>query len=308
MQAARRLTRVGLLDGDTQIVGGDRRFQSNRSTAPVEDEIRLKLEAALAEYYETIPPNKRRSQLTYRVKDVAQRRGLGVGSAGLPMYSLLLEGETQALENDLILSVKEAQPAAPSLYVDDDRVKQYFQDDGHRTAVSQRALQSHADPLLGHTTLNGRGMLVAEVSPYTADLDWAEINDLDDLLQVASYLGRCVAKIHCCSDHDSDHRLVPYSTDLAISKVLEGQEAEFVDYMVNFGEIYGAIVRRDHRLFIDAFRNRMFAGIYLNLDADSPWRYAIRRIDQNLERLRAKDSGRVGEMACSTAAARSLSG
>lgn len=31
--------------------------------------------------------------------------------------------------------------------------------------------------------------------------------------------------------------------------------------MVEFGEGYGAIVRKDHDLFIDAFRNRQFPGL-----------------------------------------------
>lgn len=261
LQDARLLTRVGLLNRETEIVEGDRRFQNNKYISRVDDATRLKLEASLKDYYETIPASKRRPGLTYKVKDVAQRRGLGVGSAGLPVYSILLEGETQALENDLLISVKEAQAAAPSLHVQDEQIKQYFFHDGHRTAVSQRALQSHADPLLGYTTLEGRGMLVAEVSPYTADLDWDEINDLDDMLEVAEALGQCVAKIHCCSDNDSDQTLVPYSTEAAISQVLDGREAEFIDYIVDFGEHYGSIVRHDHSLFVDAFRNHLFPAL-----------------------------------------------
>ena len=261
LQEARLLTRVGLLDRETVIVDGDRRFQSNKNTLRVDEATRMKLESTLTEYYETIPLKKRHPEITYRLKDVARRRGLGVGSAGLPMHSLLLEGRTQALENDIILSMKEAQVAAPSLYIPDENIKQYFQNDGHRSAISQRALQTHADPLLGYTTLDGHGVLVSEVSPYTADLDWNEINDLEDMLQVVEYLGRCVAKIHCTSDDSSDQTLVPYSIEAAIHGVLDGREADFVVYMTEFGEKYGSIVRNDHLLFVDAFRNHLFAGL-----------------------------------------------
>ncbi|MDM4778000.1 DUF2252 family protein, partial [Micromonospora sp. b486] len=38
-------------------------------------------------------------------------------------------------------------------------------------------MQAHADPWLGFTELNGVGQLVAEVSPYAADLDWADVNE-----------------------------------------------------------------------------------------------------------------------------------
>ena len=261
LKDARTLTRVDLLNRETEIIDGDRRFKNNKSISPVDDVLRLKLSAALKEYYNTIPMKERFSDLTYDIKDIAQRKGLGVGSAGLPVYSILLEGETQALENDIILSVKEAQSSAPGCYIKDEVIRSYFLHDGHRTAVSQRALQSHADPFLGHTTLDGKGMFVAEVSPYTADLDWDGINDFDDLLEVAESLGRCVAKIHCCSDDDSDQTLITYSIEHEINLVLDGREAEFIEYIVTFGESYGAIVRHDHNLFVDAFRNHLFPGI-----------------------------------------------
>ena len=259
---ARLLTRIDLLNVETEIVNGDRQFKNNKQISRIVDaETRTKLETALKNYYETVPVKGRHSPLSYHVKDIAQRKGLGVGSAGLPVYSILLEGETQALENDIILSVKEAQKAAPSCYIDDENISSYFLHDGQRTMISQRALQSHSDPWLGYTLLEGKGMFVAEVSPYTSDLDWDEINDLDDLLQVAELLGRSVAKIHCCSDDDSDHTLVPYSIEQAINQVLDGREADFVASIVDFGEHYGAIVRHDHSLFVDAFRNRLFSGI-----------------------------------------------
>jgi hypothetical protein len=74
-------------------------------------------------------------------------------------------------------------------------------------------------------------------------------------------MGRAVAKIHCVSDEDSDSTLVPFSTDRAIHEVLSGREEEFVQTMTAFGEGYGDIIRDDHRLFIDAFRNHRFSGL-----------------------------------------------
>ena len=70
--------------------------------------------------------------------------------------------------------------------------------------VSQRALQVHTDPLLGYTSLDGVGYVVAEVSPYEFDLDWGEINEPDEMASVVQNLGRATAKVHCASDEDSD--------------------------------------------------------------------------------------------------------
>ncbi|MEQ1744818.1 MAG: DUF2252 domain-containing protein [Saprospiraceae bacterium] len=261
LRDARAKTRHELLEMETEIRDGDRRFKSNKVILPVDDVTRKKVEAALADYFTTIPQRKRRSAVNYQVKDIANRKGLGIGSAGLTIYSILLEGETQALENDLIISMKIARPAAPANYVNDPEAATYFKHEGQRTTISQRALQSAADPFLGYTTFEGQGMFVTEISPYTADLDWDEINDMDDILQTVGYLGQCVAKIHCCSDDDSDQNLITYSIEQAINNVLDGRESEFVNYMVDFGESYATVVRDDHRLFIDAFRNHLFDGI-----------------------------------------------
>ena len=261
LRKGKQLTRFGLLDYETDIVDGDRCFKKNKNFIQLTDAEKMNIKAALMEYFQTIPKRKKRTQLTYSIKDIARRKGLGIGSAGLLIISTLLEGETEALENDILISMKVALPSAAAKYVNDPKVASYFKHEGHRTATSQRALQINSDPFLGYTSLNGVGMFVTEISPYTADLNWADINDLDDILQVVESLGRCVAKIHCVSDEDSDQTLIDYSTEEAIYGVIDGHEADFVEYIVNFSENYAECVRNDYRLFIDAFRNRHIPGI-----------------------------------------------
>ncbi len=219
------------------------------------------MEKAFQQYLETIPPKKRMSGLNYRIKDVAMSHGFGIGSAGVQVFTILLEGPTQALENDIIISMKQARTAAPSRVITDKKIRDYFEHNGHRTVISQRALQAHADPWLGYTTFDGDGQLVAEVSPYEGELDWDDINSMDETLEVLGYLGQAMAKIHCIADVDSDQTLVPFSTDKAIQNVLAGREKAFVKSIVDFGEQYGATARDDHRLFVDAFRNHRFPGL-----------------------------------------------
>ena len=126
---------------------------------------------AYEEYLDTIPEAKRQHSVSYAVKDIVGRSGFGIGCAGLRAYNLLVEGRTQALENDVVLSMKQAQRAAPTGRRDE-RIRAYFEHEGHRTAVSQRALQAHADPWVGWCELDGEGQLIKELSPYEADLDW----------------------------------------------------------------------------------------------------------------------------------------
>ncbi len=261
LQQTRLSTRVSLLDRLTTIENYDRRITLTKHTQAVDKKTRSNVEKAFQQYLETIPPKKRMSGLSYTIKDVAMSRGFGIGSAGVRVFTLLLEGPTQALENDIILSMKQARTAAPSRVITDKNIHQYFKHNGHRTVVSQRALQAHADPWLGYTMLDGEGQLVAEVSPYEGELEWDDINKMDDILELLRYLGQATAKVHCTADVDSDQTLVPFSTDQAIQKVLAGREEAFVKAMVDFGEQYGAAARDDHRLFVDAFRNHLFPGL-----------------------------------------------
>ena len=162
------------------------------------------------------------------MRDIVGKSGFGIGSAGLPAYNVLVEGYSQSLDNDVVLSMKQANVPAVSRFVDTASVDGYFDHEGHRTVVSQRALQVHTDPLLGYTSLDGVGYVVAEVSPYEFDLDWGEINEPDDMAAVVQDLGRATAKVHCASDEDSDQDLVDFQTEEAIAAVVEGRRREFV--------------------------------------------------------------------------------
>jgi uncharacterized protein (DUF2252 family) len=259
--AARMETRVDLLGRATTVEGAERHFGAGAGVRRLEDDERAEVEEAFAAYLDTIPDVKRQHSVSYAVKDVVGRAGFGIGSAGLPAYSLLVEGRTQALENDVILSMKQGNVPAPSRVVDDEAIREYFSHQGHRTAVSQRALQAHADPWLGWCELRGVGQVVAEVSPYDEDIDWGQVSDLDEILPLLRYLGEATAKVHCVSDAGSDQELVDFQTEEAIMKVVDGRESEFADDLVDFGRSYGEQARDDHRLFVDAFRNGRIPGV-----------------------------------------------
>jgi uncharacterized protein (DUF2252 family) len=258
---ARMETRIAMLEATTTVEGAERRFASGPGVRRLDDAERAEVEKGFAAYLETIPEIKRQHSVSYAIKDVIGRSGFGIGSAGLPAYSLLVEGRTQALENDVVLSMKQGNTAAPSRVLDDDRIRSYFHHQGHRTAVSQRALQAHADPWLGWCELRGVGQVVKEVSPYEADIDWDQIADLDDVMTLLRYLGDATAKVHCVSDAGSEQTLVEFQTEDAIMAVVEGREDEFVADLVRFGREYGELARDDHRLFVDAFRNGRIPGV-----------------------------------------------
>jgi uncharacterized protein (DUF2252 family) len=259
LRTARLSTRVALLDSVTEIVDHERRFKRDGVTRELTKAEQGKLVTAFDQYLTTIPDSKRQqAEVFYDIKDIVGRTGFGIGSAGLPAYNVLIEGFNQALENDIILTLKQGNVAAPSRVVDDKEVREYFEHDGHRTVLSQRALQVRTDPFLGHTTIDGVGFVVSELSPYTADLDWSDITEPEEMAPVLALLGQATAKIHCTSDEDSDEKLVQFQTEEAIVNVIGDDASDFLEELVDFGVRYAVRARKDHALFVDAFRGGAF--------------------------------------------------
>jgi len=247
---------VDLLDANTVEVDGVRRIADHPSVRRLDDDERGRVEAAFAAYLETIPQARRDDRTVHHdLRDVAGKSGFGIASAGLPAYSLLVEGYSQALDDDVLLSMKQAGVPAMSRFVDTGTVEGYFDHEGHRTVVSQRALQAHTDPMLGHTEMDGVGYVVAEVPPYEVDLDWSRLTEPDDVRAVVEQLGRATAKIHCASDEDSEHDLVDFQVEDAIAESVGDRRDGLVAWVGEFGDGYARRVRRDHQLFVDAFRD-----------------------------------------------------
>ncbi|MCX4833111.1 DUF2252 domain-containing protein [Streptomyces sp. NBC_00006] len=261
LRDARSLTRFGLLESMTEIREFERRFAEGGGSIELDAATRYKVLAAFDGYLETLPEASLSRPDSYRVKDVVGRRGIGIGSAGLPSYNILLEGNSDALENDVVIYMKQAQTPAVSRHITDPAVREYFQHEGHRTVISQRALQAHADPWLGWTELDGAGQLVAEISPYAVDLDWGDIDEYEEIAAVVADLGRATATMHAAADDQSGESLVPFSTERAIDAAIAADEEGFAPLLVDFAHSYGARARADHQIFVDLFRNGRIPGL-----------------------------------------------
>jgi uncharacterized protein (DUF2252 family) len=262
LQQARLNTRVDLLATQTTIADYERRFTLGETVYEVDDATKATVTAAFERYLGTLPgPTAAGRPFATTIKDIVLRKGVGIGSAGLPSYNLLLEGHTQALENDVVIYMKQAQVPAVARFIDDERVRGYFRHQGHRTAESQRALQASADAWLGFTELDGVGQLVAEMSPYAADLDWSDVHEQEDMAGVVADLGRAVARMHSVADDESSHDLVDFSTEEAIVAEIDSDEAGFVEHLVDFAHAYGDQAREDHQEFVDLFRNGRLPGL-----------------------------------------------
>jgi uncharacterized protein (DUF2252 family) len=93
------------------------------------------------------------------------------------------------------------------------------------------------------------------------DLDWDDLTEPEEIGPVLAQLGRATAKLHCVGDADSDHTLVPFQTEEAITTMIGGRRAEFIADVVDFAHGYAQRTREDHRLFVNAFRAGQIPGI-----------------------------------------------
>ncbi|WP_298801326.1 DUF2252 family protein [uncultured Pseudokineococcus sp.] len=260
LQSAKLASRHRFLDARTTVEDHRRRFTERSGVRLLDDEERERVVEAFGAYRETLREGLRGHRPTLEVLDVVGRSGFGIGSAGLPAYTVLVEGRSQAVDDDLLLSVKQGDVACPSRVVEDERVARAFEHHCHRTALSQRALQTDAAPLVGWTRLPGtgdrvHGFVVTEVSPHEADLDWDDVDEPDEMRGLVDALGRATAKIHCAGGGDPAGELVGVVVEDEVSRVVDGRVDALVDHLVDWAHACSARTRADHRLFVDAFRS-----------------------------------------------------
>jgi uncharacterized protein (DUF2252 family) len=266
LRQAKLSTRVALLDSATVVDDYRRRFAGHAGVRRLDDTEVQQVTDAFRRYLDTVPDRKKEGVVMFDVLDVVGRQGFGIGSAGLPAYNVLIEGFSQALDNDVVLTLKQGNVAAPSRVVRDPEIADYFLHHGHRTVLSQRALQAHADRFLGWTDLPGkegapRGYVVSEYSPYEVDLDWATVDEPDQLADLVTQLGHATAKIHCVADDYSEHDLVDVSVEEVVTACVGDGAGDLVDDLTEFAHAYAEQARGDHQLFVDAFRGGAFAEV-----------------------------------------------
>ncbi|CAF1255952.1 unnamed protein product [Rotaria sordida] len=270
LKESRLGSREAHLDTMTVVENFERKFIRSKNAKDVDEQLRYQILQAFQDYLKTIPESKKEKPWSYRVKDIVARTSSGIGSAGRTSYSILVQGKTEALESDIILFMKPATQSAVSSVIQDQNLQYYFRHDGLRTVLCAYAMHAVTSKWLGYATLNNQiPLVVDEVTTHSKNLEWNNINDFEDICVTVEYLGKAMAKIHCISDIDSIEKekhaghhtdllplhIIPRHTERTIRKAIGGNDEGFIRDMISFAMTYGNRVRRDHRLFFEAFRN-----------------------------------------------------
>ncbi|MCE9604924.1 MAG: DUF2252 domain-containing protein [Planctomycetia bacterium] len=209
----------------------------------LDDSTRQQVIASLVDYGETLAPEYRIMLQRYSVADVCHRV-VGVGSVGLRAYLVLLFGNGDT--DPLFLQVKQA--VAPALAPYLPPVAYRIEHEGRRVVASQRGLQSLGDPLLGHTTIEGRHYFVRQMKNFKASMptEWLTGEPFEFWGWVCGVL---LARAHARSG------------DIAKIAGYIGKSDIFATALTDFAEAYGDQTERDHAALVEAVQTGRVAAI-----------------------------------------------
>ncbi|CAF2785233.1 unnamed protein product [Rotaria sp. Silwood2] len=194
----------------TVIENYERKFKHTKDTN-VDDQLYKDITQAFnTKYRDSIPQPKQNMggpsgrSISYKIKDIVKILSSGIGSAGTESYGILLEGPTEALDNDVVLFMKQALPSAVSYVIKHPELEKYFEHHGLRAVLCSYAMQASTPQWLGYTTLREMPYLVDEVSAHSKGLSWSNINNLTDVLEVVAYLGKVTGERESACSNYSD--------------------------------------------------------------------------------------------------------
>jgi uncharacterized protein (DUF2252 family) len=185
----------------------------------------------LAKYRLTLQEDRRTLFDRFTVVDVV-RQVVGVGSVGMQVYLVLLEGRTGA--DPLFLQVKQA---GPSVYEEYTRLSAH-DNHGARVINGKRLVQSATDIFVGWTSLHGKDYYVRQFR----DMKIIPSTELiaPRLLEFATACGETLARAHARSGD-------PVAIDSYI-----GKGPKFAAELGRFARLYADQNERDHTQLVRA--------------------------------------------------------
>ena len=185
----------------------------------------------LAGYRLTLQEDRRNLFDRFTVVDIV-RQVVGVGSVGMRVYLVLLEGRSAA--DPLFLQVKQA---GPSVYEAASRPG-HSSNQGARVISGKRMVQSATDIFVGWSSLHGRDYYVRQFR----DMKITPTTELiaPRLVEFATACGETLAKAHART-----------GDPLAIAAYI-GKGPSFITAMVRFARSYAEQNQRDHARLVRA--------------------------------------------------------
>jgi uncharacterized protein (DUF2252 family) len=253
---ASHASRTRMLGRHTTTESGTRTFDFNKpDILPVPASFIQAVEAAMPAYIATLASRVRYMPGYFRVKDVAQRVGQGLGSRGLPRYYVLCEGPTTSQDDDRILDVKLQGIPSGWPYINplvrDQMTAIISRDQAMRTVLGNRVLGYRVDEHLGTMTLLGDSYGVRERTPARGTFEVRELVNVQRASRLAEVWGAVLATAHARADQDSSP-LIPYDFERETLAKIGDQRSGFVSMVRQVSLRYASQVESDYKAFVEA--------------------------------------------------------
>jgi uncharacterized protein (DUF2252 family) len=232
---ARKRSNVGAAKKFTEVVDGRVRLVEAAPFRVRDDRAdRAIVEEVLAAYRLSLPEERRYLLDRYVFVDVV-RQVVGVGSGGMRVYLLLLQG---AHPDDLLfLQVKQAGPSVYEAFLEPSR----YSNHGQRVTVGRRFIQSSTDIFLGWTAVQGIDFYVRQFRDMKVIPSSEQVTPW--LRQFARKCGLVLARAHATTG------------DAAAIDAYLGKSQTFDAAMVRFASAHALQNQHDHTQLVQAIRD-----------------------------------------------------
>ncbi|WP_214888745.1 DUF2252 family protein [Exiguobacterium sp. s142] len=232
----------------TEVRDEERYFATSDDLIPVSEKTATKIKQAWPEYLNSLSEEHRHHADHYDIKDIAIKRESGTASIGLERYYILIEGADEEHDEDVILEMKQAQSAVPSLFLP---THPLFEDglshEGARVIAAQRAMVHSQDPYLGYFTIDGNEYYVRQRSPYKRKVKAKHIKNESSLIETLKVQAEITAKIHARADADAN--VLEYEASEQIAEAIGDALPLFVRQISRWARFYANQVRFDFEAF-----------------------------------------------------------
>ncbi len=254
----KKKNRLKMLNKWTVVENGTRRFDlaSDRLEALGNEEFKT-LSEAFTNYQSSINFEFDDTPKHFQIKDIVRRIKSGTGSLGADRYYILIEGDTDAHDDDVILDVKEQ--GKPPLYrhmnkSEKNEYDQVYPHEGERHAKATFALAEHPDKYLGWLSLGEKEFSVKERSPYKSDFPTNKLDTADSLCFMAEIWGTILACRHKRASfilNGEAHEMPKKMKELA-----KGRKKDFCKFVSSVAIQYALRVNQDYDYFLKAVASK----------------------------------------------------
>ena len=232
---ARKRSNAGAAKKFTEVVDGRVRLREAPPFRVRDERVdRAVVEEVWAAYRSSLPEERRYLLDRYVLVDIV-RQVVGVGSVGMRVYLLLLQG---ARPDDLLfLQVKQAGPSVYEAFLEPSR----YPNHGQRVTVGRRFIQSSTDIFVGWTTVQGIDFYVRQFRDMKVIPSSEQVTPW--LRQFARKCGLVLARAHATTG------------DAAAIDAYLGKGRTFDEAMVRFASAYALQNQRDREQLMEAIRS-----------------------------------------------------